>query len=276
MGGLGWFRLFASRCFGGGVSGWRKVRAIADNDEEMLQTLLPLLPAEAGAVAMAMAGVGMLIGLVLWLAGARYSRSIVTLLMVTIGAGLGLRLPGWFGWPVSGMGAAVGGAMSLGLIGFLLHRLWVGLGLGWMLAAWGALLVWTMLGQGQTWQVPAEEATTLGGYAASVWEAMPDDFTWVAPFVCAAAMLTGLSIGWIWPRMGVVLLYSVMGVSLLVATGLAAIEFGRPEWLSHVPSQTAPQVMLLTLLVAFGAVVQWKASPARPETPVGPPKEKKN
>src|SRR5206468_9593604 len=90
---------------------------------------LATLTAWLGRYALLAALVGSAAGFVLWLAGSRFSRSLVTLLAVTVGAVLGMHLPGWFDWPIEGMGLAVGGAMVLGLSGFLLHNTWVGLSL---------------------------------------------------------------------------------------------------------------------------------------------------
>jgi hypothetical protein len=81
-------------------------------------------------------------------------------------------------------------------------------------------------------------------------------------------MITGLSATLLWPRIGVVMLYSCAGLSLLVGMGLAAIEISRPQWLVHVPAQTWAQLTTLGALVAFGAVIQWNSSPA-PSRPAG-------
>ena len=75
----------------------------------------------------------------------------------------------------------------------------------------------------------------------------------------------------LWPRFAVVLLYSALGTSLLVGTGLIAIQNGRPDWIGLVPSQTWAQVATLLGIVAFGAVVQWQLAPARP-APAAPKK----
>ena len=147
----------------------------------MLQALLPLMPGDAGFVAMAMDLAGMFIGAVLWLTGARFSRSLVTLSAVSMGAIIGMQLPEWMGWDVSGMGPAVGGAMVFGLSGFLLHRMWIGLALGTVLSMWALLILWAVTAQGQTWErPPVDESTTIATYAPELWQALPMDFTRLA------------------------------------------------------------------------------------------------
>src|SRR5881394_1577497 len=88
--------------------------------------------------------VGVIAGLVLWLIGARFSRSIVTLIAVSIGALVGLRLPAWFSVPVGAWATAIGGALLLGISGYALHRMWVGAGLAFLLALWAGILVWNI------------------------------------------------------------------------------------------------------------------------------------
>src|SRR5678815_5388750 len=102
----------------------------------MLQQLLPLLPKEAGTGALMIAITGALIGLGMWLIGARFSRPMVTLAAVAIGAVIGMRMPQWFNWTINGMGPAVGAAIVFGVSGFVGHRLWIGMGLGLVMAWW--------------------------------------------------------------------------------------------------------------------------------------------
>src|SRR5687768_12184326 len=103
-----------------------------------------------GRYALLAALVGSAAGVVLWLAGSRFSRSLVTLLAVSIGALIGMQLPAWFGWEIDGMGVAVGGAMVLGLSGYLLHNTWVGMALSAMLVLWAGTAAWVLAGGGVT------------------------------------------------------------------------------------------------------------------------------
>ena len=70
---------------------------------------------ETGWLVAAISIGGVLAGLIMWLVGARFSRSIVTLIAVSIGALLGLRMPHWFSVPLGAWATAVGGALLLGI-----------------------------------------------------------------------------------------------------------------------------------------------------------------
>src|SRR5687768_5279625 len=105
----------------------------------MLQQLLALMPKEAGTFGLVVTVAGTLAGLVLWLVGARFSRPLITLCTVALGGAVGMMLPRWCGWTVNGMGTAVGGAIVLGVSGYVMHRFWVGIGLGLVMCCWAAL-----------------------------------------------------------------------------------------------------------------------------------------
>lgn len=231
----------------------------------MLHQWLALLPSQVGTLGLIVAVSGTLLGVLLWLVGARFSRPLITLCTVALGALAGMMLPRWFQWSVSGMGTAVGGAVLLGISGYWLHRFWVGFGLGLVLACWVALGTWTLLSGNVQWTwPPADENSTVTSYLTTTWQTLPADVTHALPFTCATAMLSGLVAAVLWPRIGLVMLHSMAGVSLAVGMGLAAIEFGRPQWLGIVPAQGSSQLMLLLGLTIFGALVQWwqMSSPA--------------
>src|SRR5204863_4217766 len=101
-----------------------------------LQPLLPQLPPEALHMAMIVTISGALFGALLWLAGARLSKYLVTLVLVSVCALVGMHLPQWRGWNVSGSGVAVAGAIVGGVLGYGMHRLWIGLHLGSVMAGW--------------------------------------------------------------------------------------------------------------------------------------------
>jgi len=227
----------------------------------MVQELLALVP-RVGTVALIAASVGSLAGAGLWLAGARFSRSLITLLLVTAGAAVGLQLPRWFGWRIDGWAPAMGVAALLGVSGFLLHRFWVGVGLGLILAAWAALVSWAICHGDKLPAWPAwEQGMTLLAYLRNYWEALPIDMCRLLPFVCGAAMVTGLSIAILWPRLGLVLLYSATGVSLLATLGLEAVSLGQPAWIRMLPASTSSQGLILLGMTAFGATLQWYLTP---------------
>ena len=59
------------------------------------------------------------------------------------------------------------------------------------------------------------------------------------------------------------LLYSSLGVSLLVCLGTSAVLSTRQDWLRVVPDQMSSQLVVLLALVAFGAIFQWRVVPAK-------------
>lgn len=241
---------------------------MTDNQQEvyMLQDLLTLYPQipedsmRAATVSAIMLG---LLGVSLWLFGSRFSRHIVTLTAVACGALAGRQIPGWMGWDMSTAATTVAAAVCGGVIGFLLHRFWIGVGLGLVMALWAFLGSWVLLRSGQSWSWPSFDAdTTIAGFATELWRVLPEDVTRVAPFSSGLALLTGIGASIMFPRLAVVLTWSLAGVSLLTATGLGVVEIGRPQWTSALPAQTWSQLGTFAGLVLFGALVQWKlASP---------------
>src|SRR3954447_19079624 len=102
----------------------------------MLQQLLAILPQQIHPVALIIAVSGAILGGILWLGGSRFSRTVVTLLCVSTGALVGLQMLDWFHWALEGWAAAVVGAIVLGVACYGLRKIWVGFGLGMVLAFW--------------------------------------------------------------------------------------------------------------------------------------------
>src|SRR5882757_2471420 len=102
----------------------------------MIQRFLVLLPTQISSMTLAIAIAGAALGLILWLSGSRFNRTIITLISVSGGALIGLQMPGWFGWRLDGWATAVLGALALGISGYVLPKVWVGVGLGAVWAIW--------------------------------------------------------------------------------------------------------------------------------------------
>ncbi|HEV2292803.1 MAG TPA: hypothetical protein VGR35_03055 [Tepidisphaeraceae bacterium] len=225
------------------------------------------MPRDIGQAALIAALVGTLVGAGLWLAGARFSQPMITLLGVALGAILGRQLPGWMHWNVNSMAASVGGAVVLGMGGFLLHRMWVAIGLGLLLGCWAALATWVFAGEGAALAWPTVGPTTTWRlFADTLWLGLPVHVRQVLPYATSIAAFSGVMTALLWPRVAVVLLYSALGTSLLVSMGLIAIENSRPQWIMIVPAQTWAQLTTLIGIVAFGAVVQWQLAPTANES----------
>jgi hypothetical protein len=193
---------------------------------------------------------------------------------VLLGAVVGMNLPGWFGWDISGSGPAVGAALVLGLTGYILHGMWVGIGLGTVLASWVAMACWIAFRNGASWTWPELDANpTIVAYAQAMWSIVPPDVARILPYACATALITGIGLAIIWPRVSLILGWSMAGATLLTAMGLAAVDYYDPAWLAIVPSPMWAQLTLLTALVLIGAMVQWKLGP-KPAISKAPRKKK--
>jgi len=228
----------------------------------MMQQLLSLLPKEINSLAMMIAMAGALLGGILWLGGSRFSRTLMTLISVFVGALIGLQVPNWIPMGLEGWATAVLGALILGISGYALHKVWVGMGLGLVLAAWAAVATFLLCGdpKGFAWPI-TPEGETLHGRLIDIWNALTPEARRLLPFACCAGLISGVSASLLWQRLGVVLLYSTAGVTLLVGLGVAVLNSAKREWLNIIPSQTSSQVIVLISLVAFGAILQWRTAP---------------
>ncbi|HEY7091243.1 MAG TPA: hypothetical protein VH518_24315 [Tepidisphaeraceae bacterium] len=228
----------------------------------VLQELVRLLPSDPGTMGLIIALAGSALGVAMWLAGSRFSKPVITLLTVLIGATIGMHLPQWFGWEISGAGPAVGAALVLGVTGYALHGVWVGIGLGAVLASWTALACWIAFHNGAVWTWPTvTPETTVFQFLQAVWQTLPPDVSRILPYACATAMVTGMGLMIIWPKASLVFGWSMAGVTMITCMGLAALVFGQPQWLGKLPQPMWAQTSLLAMLVMLGALIQWKIAP---------------
>ena len=231
----------------------------------MIQELLPLLgngPANLNLFCQIATGI-CVVGLLLWLVGARYSRQIVTLVGVAGGTLAGKHLPDFVaGINFSAPVLAILGALIFGVAAFVTHRLWIGLSLGTMLAAWASLGTWALMHGQAAWSPPTWDADmNIQSFGTQLWSALPSDVTRIGPWAAGCAMISGIALTILWPKMATALHWSVAGMSAIVCAGLAAISFARPEWLGYVPAKTVTQIATFAGLVIFGALIQWKLTP---------------
>jgi hypothetical protein len=232
---------------------------VLEDPPSMLEQLVSMLPDEIGTAALVLAMIAALAGVGLWLIGAKFSRGLITLALVSTGASIGMNLPGWFGWGIAGWATGMLGALVLGVSGYAMHRFWVGVGLGLVLMCWAALATWTFGHGSERWAWPdVTPATTAGTFFSELWDNLPDDVRRILPFSCGAALISGIAATILWPRIGIVVLYSLMGVSLLISMALLAMESGQPQWLGLLPRTWWAQLLCVMLMVGIGATVQWK------------------
>src|ERR1051325_2190806 len=221
----------------------------------MLQEFFTMRDAGGGAMATLIALAGVLIGGVLWLFGSRFSRTLITLLGVTVGTQIGLRLPAWAGVPLSNWVTAIAGAAVIGVAGFVLHRFWIGVALSAILTSWVAIGVWSFYGVGASHQAPPTfAAATLVDQAKQIWSSLPSDIRRVGPLLCGTALLSGLAVGILWSRLAGYLMYSFLGVTRVAPMGMLAMELSRPQMLQMLPSSHSTQLCVMVGMAFFGAM----------------------
>jgi hypothetical protein len=225
----------------------------------LFQHLITLLPHKPGSITLIVALVGCMFGLALWIAGARFSRSILTLAAVALGTAIGMKLPLWCNWSVDPMAPAVGGAIVLGISAYTLHRIWVGAWLGAILTLWSALVLWATRGPALHWRWPQYDPTqTLPQYVSDLWQNVPESLHQLLCVCAVAALIAGVGAAWLWPRIGVAVLWSAAGGSLLLPTAATALSRFDPVVLRHLPRQTSSQLALFAALIVAGAILQWR------------------
>ena len=231
----------------------------------MFHHVLSFVPEGAGSFWTFITAVVAVAGAVLWLAGARFSRSLVTLTTVTVGAAIGLQLPRWLGLPVGAWATAILGALVFGVAGWGMHKTWVGAGLGVVAAFWGIAIAWIVFGpaDGYAWPSRGNHAGVFD-HLGTVWMSFPRSFRWAGPIGCMLGVFTGAAVAWKHKKFTPMLLYSMLGVTLMIIFGISAMEMGMPTMLAIVPSQRSIQLATLVLMVAFGTAVQyrWSAKPS--------------
>jgi hypothetical protein len=121
---------------------------------------------------------------------------------------------------------------------------------------------WIGFRNGAEWVWPKIDADmTVVMYISAVWDGLPHDVVRLLPYACGAGMIFGLGMAIIWPRFALHLGWSLGGASLLTGMGVAALDFGQPQWLTKIPNENWAQASIFGSLVILGTLVQWKLGP---------------
>jgi hypothetical protein len=225
----------------------------------VFQQFLNLLPRELGTIGLIVAGAAAIAGIWLWFSGARHSRAIVTLLGVTMGTCVGMKLPKWCDWSIDPMAPAVGLAVILGLATFALHRFWVGLCLGLLIAGWLALGLWKPITHDNSWQPPTyHQSQTLPKYLSDVWDDLPNEMHKSMPYIGIGGLIAGVAISMILPKLGTLLLWSAAGTTMVFAAAAMLANRFSPDSLSRIPEKFSPQLAILAVTIILGSLIQWR------------------
>lgn len=237
----------------------------------MLQRLLLLLPETSPGWAWFWWSALIGGGLLLWLAGGRVSRSLVTLVLVAIGAVAGKHFPAMSGVKLDPMACVLGGALVLGVLGYVMHRWVVGVGLGLVMGAWAmmgcfvvakspAYFVWP------EWSVGSGEG--VWKYIQTVGQQLGGDTGQMLVALGGLAFVSGVAMSVLFPRVATTLFWTLFGASVWCGAGLAWGFYEGPDRLGRLPVTTMGQCVLLGAIVVAGFAAQWWQGP-------GPVKEKK-
>jgi hypothetical protein len=228
----------------------------------VIEQLVSLLPPLAGTAATLLCAAGAAGGLTLWALGARIGNGITTLLGVAAGGLIGLHVPDWLGWSISGSATALGGALLLGAAGWFAARVFMGAIFGSALAAWAGVLTWIGFSGGVAFAWPEfRPDQTWYAYFAAVWHLLPADVARLLPYAMGSAMIMGVSLALLWPRALAPLAWSVAGLSLATVLGLTLAVENHLNWRLVTPTPAWGQAMALAILVGMGAVLQMQTRP---------------
>lgn len=221
----------------------------------MLELLFTRLPDALTHRSPAFAAGAVVVGAVLWLAGGRFSRGLLALGGVAVGALVGVHLPRWYGWPVDGAAVGVGAAIALGTAAYAFHRTWVGVLFGATLAFWGGLAVFVTAGPSAAWNWPILRwSSDLIDVVVQVAGSLPPDLR--GPLLAAGGcgLVGGVVTTWLWPRVGRALCFSLVGLSVVATVGLPVPAAGM---LNRFPSTGAQVAGVLALLAAGAGLQLW-------------------
>jgi hypothetical protein len=228
----------------------------------MLQEALSLLPGRlTGQSPQVMLGVAA-VGLLLATAGARLSRTLLTLTAVGVGTIVGIHAPAWFGLKIDGIGAAFCGAIVLGTLGFVLHRTLVGLLLSSLLAVEAGAVMWVMRSGGASWTLPKlDRSQAMPAMLSQIWNSLPPGLNPALPLAAGIASGVGILLAVLMPRLSRIVFYSLLGTTLMTLAGALAVQQLYPQWMIHVPTDALTQIGIFGGVVLLAMGIQWVLRP---------------
>lgn len=224
----------------------------------ILQNLLPLIPRRLGAVGLTAAIGASALGCGLWLIGARFSRPLLALGATVGGGAIGFQSPQWFGWTIDPWGVAVLGSLLLGIVAFLTHRWLAAFGLGLILAAWVVVAAFATAEMPNQWLMSMLPSEVIWAKLADVPHQLPSAVAALLMLGSAGGLIGGTMLALRWPRLGMSLFWTILGLTIALASGLIAVQNVQPEYLRLIPSRPQLELFSLTGLIAVGTAAQWR------------------
>ncbi|HEX8520921.1 MAG TPA: hypothetical protein VF669_01610 [Tepidisphaeraceae bacterium] len=221
----------------------------------MLQEWLALLPHDGGTAWLAIAGILVVAGFALWLAGARCTRMLITLVAVALGGVLGMIGPRLLNWDVNTATTSLSMAMGCGALGFVLTRAFVGVGLVLALALWTSMGVWNLKNEGVRLVMPAG-CENARDFCGAMWTGLPEPVRAHLPLAAGAAAIVAVSLTILAPRLAAALLFSLTGVTFCCAGFLWILALRHTDWPGFLPAQASMQALMIMGTVCLGALVQ--------------------
>jgi hypothetical protein len=228
----------------------------------MLREVIALMPRGVSErppeMFLAAAGAGALLAL----AGGRFSRSLVTLFAVALGAFLGLRLPGLMGWQLDAIGAAFCGAIVLGLSAFVLHRAWIGALLAALAGGLGGTVAWIARAPGAKWTLPEIDLSqSAPDILSAVWRSLPKPLFPFLPMTIGIAIGIAVILACVWPRLARVSFFSILGCGILSIAGTIAAQKLWPQVYDRFPKNPLIELAAFVGLVTITSALQWLVLP---------------
>ncbi|HEX4797350.1 MAG TPA: hypothetical protein VH370_26385 [Humisphaera sp.] len=236
----------------------------------MLRELLILLPHGLADRSLVLWLAVSVAGLALATVGGRYSRSLLTLAAVAVGATIGKHFPAWMEWAIDSMGTAFCGAIVLGLIAFFMHRVAVGILLSILLSGYASALIWVTRAGGVSWTMPPmDPSISVPANLGIIWRSLPPSLNPSLPFAIMLAASTGLTIAFLWQRGSRILFHSFLGAAALIFAVPAIVQKQWPGAVDRISPSPWLELGIFFGFIVLSSVIQWLFMPkvARQDSP---------
>jgi hypothetical protein len=133
--------------------------------------------------------------------------------------------------------------------------------MGVCLACWACAVLWTIQGGVHGWRWPSTSLANLPEWATTLWRQVPDDTSRWFPYAAVTAITAGLLAVRYWPKPANALAWSLGGLTMLSAMGIASVKYSSPRALSVLPRDVWSQAAILCLLLLVGIYSQYRLTP---------------